>query len=113
MILPEGALLTSAFRGKGGQIGVVVNVRQMEVGDIDEAGFDVGLLDFEGRATGPVLTAGSLKVAEIGDGDGGIQGSEDVPFPGGGRGGGCGVCGWGIGRGWSCSRDEGIGGNGS
>ena len=102
--MPKGTLLAGAFGGEGGQVGVVVDMGEMEVGEIYQPRVNIGLLDFEGRATGPVLTAGSLEVAEIGDGDRGVQRSEDIPFPVGGRGGG------GVGRRGSCAGDEGVSG---
>ena len=99
MVLPESTLLSRAFCGQGSLVGIVVNMWKMEIGEVYQTGIDVGLLDFEGRTTGPVLTAGSLKVAEIGYGDRGVQGAEDIPIPvcrGCGR---CGVGGRGAGRG--------------
>lgn len=98
MVLPECTLLSGTFGGEGCQIGIVVNVWKMEIGEVDQPRIYVCLLDFEGRSTGPVLAARSLEVAKIDDGDGGVQGPEDIPFPGCGRGGGCRVGGGGIGR---------------
>ena len=89
MIGPEGALFSGALCGHSGQVRVVVDVGEMEVGEVDQSSINVGFLDFEGRTTGPVLTAGSLEIAEICNGDGGVQGPEDIPFPGCGWGGGC------------------------
>ena len=111
MVFPECTLLSGAFGGEGGQVGIVVDVRKMEISEVCQPRIHVGFLDFEGRTTGPVLAARSLKVAEIGDGNGGVQGPEDIPFPGCGRGGGCGVGLVGDGRSCSCRRNQGVGGN--
>ena len=107
--MPEGTLFAGALGGEGGKIGIIVDVGEMEIGKVDQTRVYVGLLDFKGRATGPVLTAGSLEVAEIGDCDGGVQGPEDIPFPVCGRGYRRGVKGGSVGRGCSCARDEGVG----
>lgn len=74
-------------------------MREMEISQVYQPRIHVGLLDFEGRTTGPVLAAGSLEVAKIGDSDGSVQGPQDIPFPVCGRSGGCGVGGGCVGRG--------------
>ena len=110
VVLPESALLAGAFGGEGRQIRIVVDMRKVKIGEVYEPRFDVGLLDFQGRSTGPVLTAGSQEVAEIGDSYGGVERAQDVPFPGGGGSGGSCIGGGGVGRsGWGC---EGVGGEG-
>ena len=55
MVLPECTLLSRAFCGQGSLVGIVVNMWKMEIGEVYQTGIDVGLLDFEGRTTGPVL----------------------------------------------------------
>ena len=65
---PECALLTRAFGGVGRQVGIVVDVGEVQIGIVYEAGINVGFLDFQGRTTGPMPATGSEEVAEIGDG---------------------------------------------
>ena len=73
MVLPERALFSRTLGGVGRQVRIIVDVREMEVVQVHQPGFDVGFLYFEGRTTGPVLATGSEEVAEIGDGHGGIR----------------------------------------
>ena len=72
MVLPERALLSRTLGGVGRQVGIIIDVREMEVVQVHQSSFDVGFLYFEGRTTGPMLATGSEEVAEIGDGHGGI-----------------------------------------
>ena len=73
MVLPERTLFSRTLGGVGRQVRIIVDVREMEVVQVHQPGFDVGFLYFEGRTTGPVLATGSEEVAEIGDGHGGIR----------------------------------------
>ena len=68
MVLPERALFSSTLGGVGRQVGIIVDMREMEVAQVHQPSFDVGFLYFEGRSTGPMLATGSEEVAEIGDG---------------------------------------------
>ena len=68
MVLPERALFSRTLGGMGRQVGIIVDMREMEVVQVHQPSFDVGFLYFEGRTTGPMLATGSHEVAEIGDG---------------------------------------------
>ena len=68
MELPERALFSRTLGGVGRQVGIIVDMREMEVVQVHQPSFDVGFLYFEGRTTGPMLATGSHEVAEIGDG---------------------------------------------
>ena len=68
MVLPERALFSRTLGGMGRQVGIIVDMREMEVVQVHQPSFDVGFLYFEGRSTGPMPAAGSHEVAEIGDG---------------------------------------------
>ena len=84
MVLPERALFSSTLGGVGRQVGIIVDMREMEVVQVHQPSIDVGFLYFEGRSTGPMPATGSHEVAEIGDGHGGIRRAEDIPVPGSG-----------------------------
>ena len=68
MVLPERALLSRTLGGVGRQVGIIIDMREMEVVQVHQPSFDVGFLYFEGRTTGPMLATGSEEVAEVGDG---------------------------------------------
>ncbi len=105
---PECFLFSCTFGGQGRLVGIFIDVRKVQIGVVYKAGVYVGLLYLEGRSTGPMPAAGSHEVAEIGDGDGGVRITQDVPVPGRGRCGGSGVGGrgvGGIGSGW---RHQGV-----
>ena len=100
---PECFLFTCTLGGQGRLVGIFIDVRKVQIGVVYKASVYVGLLYLEGRATGPMLATRSHKVSEIGDGDGGVRITQDVPVPGRGRCGGSGVGGrgvGGIGSGW-------------
>ena len=68
MVLPERSLFSSTLGGVGRQVGIIVDMREMEVAQVHQPSIDVSFLYFEGRTTGPMLATGSQEVAEIGDG---------------------------------------------
>ena len=86
MVFPKSVLLSGTLCPQRHQAGLGAEDGVVAVYHLDVPVVHVGGLDLLGHVKGPASTTGSLEVAVVEDGDRGVGGTENVPFPGvGGR----------------------------